>query len=401
MRILAITNLYPRPGRETFAAFNRQQFAALAEGHELAVVAPVPWTEEWADRRIGRAVPGADTSPSGIAIRHPRFYFTPKILRPWYGEFFLASIRAGVRRLIEEFRPDAVLGCWAHPDGWAAARLAREAGLPCVIKVVGSDVLVAGRGGRRGARVAEALRSADAVVAVSRHLAAEVVAKGVDPARVRVVPSGLDASLFSPGDRGEARARVGLDGDDRPVILFVGNLLLSKGAGVLLEAMKAPALGRSGARCILVGRGKDEARLRAMVAKAGLAARVRFAGPRPHRDLPDWYRAADVVALPSFSEGIPNVLLEASACGRPFVATRVGGIPEIADRAASRLVPPGDPGALAVAIAEVLGWGPGPASTWSSWAESAELLAGVLRSARDAHDRAGDGGDGGAGGPGR
>src|SRR6202043_67277 len=102
--------------------------------------------------------------------------------------------------------------------------------------------------------------------------------------------------------------------------------------------------------CTLVGRGRDERRLRELVARQHLAERVHFAGPRPHAELPDWYRACDVVALPSFSEGIPNVLREASACGRPFVASRVGGIPEMADPSSSLLVEPGSVEGLADAL---------------------------------------------------
>ena len=79
---------------------------------------------------------------------------------------------------------------------------------------------------------------------------------------------------------------------------------------------------------------------------------MRFLGSLPQSQLPHWYRAADVFVLPSRSEGVPNVLLEASACGVPWVASRVGGIPEIAHLAMSRLVAPGEAAALADAMRE-------------------------------------------------
>lgn len=165
------------------------------------------------------------------------------------------------------------------------------------------------------------------------------------------------------------------------MVLFVGNLLMSKGVGVLIEALAV--LGRQGVvpQCLIVGRGRDEGRLRKMIEKLSLRGNVVLTGTKPHAELPDWYRACDLVALPSFSEGIPNVLLEASACGRPFVATHVGGIPEIAGETTSRLVPPGDPEALARAIAEVLQWGPIPASPVASWDDSARDLAKILQTA--------------------
>jgi glycosyltransferase involved in cell wall biosynthesis len=109
----------------------------------------------------------------------------------------------------------------------------------------------------------------------------------------------------------------------------------------------------------LVGAGPLEEQLRTAARASGLGERVSFHGAIAHADLPDWFRAADLFVLASRSEGVPNVLLEAAACGLPFVASRVGGIPEIASLGASRLVPPEQPGALAMAITDMLA-DPGP-----------------------------------------
>src|SRR5262249_5338263 len=89
-------------------------------------------------------------------------------------------------------------------------------------------------------------------------------------------------------------------------------------------------------------------------ADRGVGGRVRFHGVIAHDQLPVWFRAASLLALTSRSEGVPNVLLEASACGTPFVASRGGGVPEVAHLAASRLVPPEDPDSLATAIGDMI-----------------------------------------------
>jgi teichuronic acid biosynthesis glycosyltransferase TuaC len=385
MRILAITSLYPRPGRESFAAFNRQQFRALAAENELRVIAPVAWTEEWRDRWKGRRTPRPGHNPDGIWVTHPRYYFPPKVLSHRYGECFLASIRASAAWLLEEFAPDVLLSCWAHPDGWATAQLARQAGLPSVIKVIGTDVLVLPRHPRRRTRVVEGLSQADRVVAVSRDLADQVIRLGVDPLKVAVVSEGVNTRLFRPGAQAEARVRLGMDGET-PSILFVGNLLLSKGAGVLIEACRLLADRGMQFRCDLVGQGRDEHRLRTLIARQRLGDRVTLVGIRPHTELPAWYQACDLVVLPSASEGIPNVLRESLACGRPFVATRVGGIPEIADPAICRLVAPGAIAELATAIEEVMASRPSAEAVlaWSdqcniSCEESARRLAEQLQ----------------------
>src|SRR4051812_3207138 len=123
MRILAITNLYPRPGHETLAPFNRRQFAALAQHHELAIVAPILWTEGLRDRWAGRKPPPRDRNSDGILVDYPWYYYTPKMFEHHYGAFFLASVRGAVERMRTELDPDVVLASYAHPDGWAAARL--------------------------------------------------------------------------------------------------------------------------------------------------------------------------------------------------------------------------------------------------------------------------------------
>ena len=106
-----------------------------------------------------------------------------------------------------------------------------------------------------------------------------------------------------------------------------------------------------------------------------------FAGSQPQDRLPDWYRAADLMVLPSLSEGLPNVLREAGACGTPFVASNVGGIPELADSQCDRLVPVGDVAALAEAMATGLSRERPVvrAAKSKSWAESADALVDVIR----------------------
>ncbi len=222
MRILAVTNLYPRPGHETIASFNLQQFRALAAEHELSVIAPVQWTERLVDRFGGRHTPARRTDEAGFAVRHPTYYYPPKVLQSLYGECYQASVRREFERAVAEFRPDVVLGCYAHPDGWAVVRLAHKAGLPAVLKIVGTDVLVTALNPARRRKVAEALSRADGVAAVSRDLAEHAIALGAHPDRVHVVPEGIDTGMFCPGDRAESRSRLGLPAGV-PTVLFVGN----------------------------------------------------------------------------------------------------------------------------------------------------------------------------------
>lgn len=385
MRVLALTNLYPTPYQPNRATFNRQQFRALAAEHEVRVIAPIAWTGEWAARRRNRGA--AEALPAdrrrvfdGMLVHHPRYAFTPKILRGLYGRFMANSVRRCFHEAAADFRPDVVLGCWAYPDGWAAVRLAREAGLPVAIKAHGSDLLTIDDQPARRRRTVEALRGADAVIAVSSHLAAQAIAMGADRDRMHVVRNGIDAETFRPGPRDEARRQLEIVCAD-PLILFVGNLVPVKAIDVLIDALASLAHQGRRFQCSLIGDGPLRTPLQARIDSLGLGERVRLLGPRPQRELPSWYRAADLVVLPSLSEGIPNVLLEAAACGTPFVASRVGGIPEIAPD--ETLVPAGDREALAERMSVFLDPTTRPASsmkhTPSSWRESAQALGAALR----------------------
>ena len=355
MRILALTNLYPNPFQPHRATFNRQQLRALAARHPVAVISPIAWTDELAARRAGAAPlpPGRKVTIDGITVEHPRYLFPPKVLRGRYGHFFRRSVSPAFRRALAEFGPDLVFAPWAYPDGWAAVDLGHRAGLPVAIKVHGSDILGLDAYPGRRRRTAEALGRADAVIAVSRDLAARVIGLGADPARVRVVSDGIDRDLFHVGPRDEARRRLGLD-DGGPIALFIGNLAPVKGLDILVDA--CARLVREGVRfrCFLIGQGPLRPALQREVSRLGLGETVTLLGPRPHDQLPDWFRAATVFVLPSRSEGVPIVLLEALACGTPFVASRVGGVPEISHLGPSRLVPPQDAEALAEALREGL-----------------------------------------------
>jgi glycosyltransferase involved in cell wall biosynthesis len=355
MRILAITNLYPNPFHPERATFNREQFRVLAQEHDLSVICPIAWTDEFTARRAGcpPLPPGRRTEVDGISVEYPRSIFVPRLLRGLYGHFFQWSIRGTFWRQVSDFRPNIILATWAYPDGWATVKLARQARLPVVLKVHGSDVLEMEKysGRRRG--TIEALRGADRVVAVSRDLARRTVELGIDPGRVRLIYNGVDGAVFFPGDRDAARARLGLE-PSRPILLYVGNLLPVKGPDLLIDA--AGLLANRGVEFHLhvIGKGPLRETLERRAADRGIASQIVFHGPVGHDRLPDWFRAANMLVLPSRSEGVPNVLLEAAACGTPFVAARVGGVAEIAHLGASYLVPSGDPAALAGAICEVL-----------------------------------------------
>ena len=193
-----------------------------------------------------------------------------------------------------------------------------------------------------------AARWADAIVCVSEAERNRGVEAGVR-GPFRVIPNGIDLQALEPAtdvDRSEARRRLGLDSES-PLAVCVGRLSRQKGQDLLLAAWPAVRRAAPGAGLVLVGDGPD----RATLERRGVAG-VRFAGLRT--DVPDWLAASEAVVLPSRWEGMPLVVLEAMARCRSVVAAAADGVREALPDEAGAIVPIGDPGALAAAVAERL-----------------------------------------------
>ncbi|MDA8434591.1 MAG: D-inositol-3-phosphate glycosyltransferase [Actinomycetales bacterium] len=194
-----------------------------------------------------------------------------------------------------------------------------------------------------------------------------------DPEHVAVVHPGVDLDVFSPGDRARARARVGVAAD-RTVLLFVGRIQPLKAPDVLVRAAAAmvarmPSL-RDTLEVVICGgpSGSGLAHphaLEDLAVELGVHDLVRFVPPVGRAMLADWYRAADVCVVPSYSESFGLVAVEAQACGTPVVAARVGGLPTaVADGVSGLLVDGHDPAVWAETLCSVVG-DPGRLARWS------------------------------------
>ena len=378
MRVLAITKIFPNAAEPLSAPFNRQQFSALAGLCDLTVLATIPWfpgaglVSRWSSAGKLATVPSRETI-AGIEVRHPRTLFIPRLAHAAWGPLYAASIAPQLTAYRN--RVDVVLGSWAYPDGFAAVIAARLLGVPCVVKLHGSDVNVIAKLPGPRALTRWALPRAARVVAVSRALADEVVELGVARENVRVVMNGVDADLLQPRDRAAARKELGLP--DGPLALYVGNLKEEKGILDLVAAW--PKVGVPGATLVVVGGGPLKDRV--------VCDRLMAVGPKPLPEIPTGMAAADVLVLPSHVEGTPNVVLEALASGRRVVGSAVGGVPDLLTRPElGALVPPHDPDALAAALATALRTPYDPAETArlgarGGWAASAAALHAVLAEA--------------------
>ncbi len=194
-------------------------------------------------------------------------------------------------------------------------------------------------------------RAVDAVIAISEGVRTALIRVGVRAERIRVVPSGIDARALAapPAARAAVRREWGL-GDDEVAVVALGALEVRKGHAVLLAAAAGLASAAPRLRYVFCGEGRQAKALAG--AAAALDGAVEMVGFR--RDVAACLAAADIVALPSLQEGLGVAALEAMAAGRPVVASRVGGLAEaVVHEETGLLVPPGDPTALAAALARL------------------------------------------------
>ena len=180
---------------------------------------------------------------------------------------------------------------------------------------------------------------------------------GDPPGRIEIVAPGVEHALFAPGDRRGARRALGLG--DHPVLLFVGRIQPLKGADVAVRALAA--LNRPDAVLLVVGGasgndgGSEVDRVHRLIDELGVRSQVRFVPPQQHHILSTYYRAADVVLVPSRSESFGLVALEAAACGTPVIASAVGGLLTLVDDGDTGFLVPGrDPDEFARLAARLL-----------------------------------------------
>jgi teichuronic acid biosynthesis glycosyltransferase TuaC len=386
LRVLTIASLFPDESRPVFGVFVERQTLGLGarEDVSLEVIAPIgipPWplSRHARYRALSRLPRHEDWN--GLSVHRPRFPVIPGANGRASGALMARAILPIARRLHAERPFDVVDAEFFFPDGPAAMRVAQALGLPYSVKARGADIHYWGQQPATADAVREAGLNADGLLAVSEAMKRDMAALGMSADRIRVHHTGVDLDRFAPGNRTALKAELGISG---PMVACVGALIPRKGQAILIEALA----GLPDVTLIIVGQGPDRAALEAQAQRLGSAERVRFTGSLPHEGIAQILAAADVMALPSASEGLANAWVEALACGTPIVITDAGGAREVVRSAETGRVVARTPGAIAGAIAALIA-DPPPAAlvraaaerfTWASNTQALfDHLSGIVR----------------------
>jgi len=354
MNLLFLSMTFPDAVNRTRGSYNLALCRSLAKAHRVQICSPRPWPEVLRMKLRGKSFePGVDVHDAGLTAEYPCYWYAPKLTQKQSGKILWQSSRRTVLAQAKRARPDVVLSYWAHPDGEAGLRAARETGAAAATIVGGTDALILPHRPGRGPFVRRVLSESETVFTVSEGLRNAVLDLGANPDNVHVMYQGVDPDLFHTGDQRAARRTLGLS-FNRPMLLWVGRMVDIKRLDLLLDACKLLKNKGTEFDLSLVGNGELRSNTESRIHQLGLEDNVHCVGAVPYSQTAQWYRAANVTVMSSDSEGLPNVLRESLACGTPFVSTNVGSISEIADPSWSILTRKGDAGELAEAMATSL-----------------------------------------------
>jgi hypothetical protein len=334
LKVLVFAFMYPNIVKPNLGIFIHNQVKSLIQqGSEVVVVSPIPWVPGllcWRKRWDGyRNIPKEEYY-FDIPVFHPRYFRTPggKWVYPWEGFSMYLGCKNLISSLHKKFKFDIIHAHRIIPDGYCATLLGKKLNIPVVCSARGGDTYLAPfQNHLCYLSFKKVISSCSKIITVSNSLRDIVLNNGVKYP-VEVVHNGCDVDSFHYIDKAVARKKLNLL-LDRKIFLFVGHIISSKGVLELVKAFHQIKKNDPSSFLIMIGFGDCKDKIEAEIKSRNLYDSVLLPGYVPHEKLPLWINASDIFVLPSYQEGLPNVVLEAMACRKPVIATRVGGIPEI------------------------------------------------------------------------
>jgi teichuronic acid biosynthesis glycosyltransferase TuaC len=376
MKLLSLSSVYPNPQEPGLGLFVRSRLEQMARLAEVQVIAPIPLIDY---SKVGQVL-SPTLAPGPLEVSHPRWLYPPRGTPVNVLCQFLRLLPL-VRSIRRRFPFDLIDAHFGYPEGATAALLAAAFGVPFTITLRGSEPMFAASPFRRKV-LRWAMRRAHHVISVSDELRNFAISQGVAPSRATTVPNGIDPRVFYPRKTHADRAP--------RTLLSAGELIEAKGHHLVIRATKALLERGHDVQLLIAGgvaRGGTpyERELKRLTAELGLEESVRFLGWVDRQTLPELLSAADLFCLASFTEGWPNVVNEALACGTPVVASAVGGVRAmLASGRYGIEVPPRDLTALIDALDSGLNqsWDRAAISAWGqsrTWEAVASEVIGIHR----------------------
>lgn len=333
MKVLTYTTLFPSSILPIHGIFILERMRRVAELCMLKVVAPIPYfpplrvNSKW--YLYSQATRYRKFSE--IEIFYPKYFITPKIGMIFYGLFLFFSTVKIVSQIARKHDFDLIDAHYIYPDGLAAILLGKVLKKKVILSARGTDINLYPKFPLIKRQIVYTLKHADKIIAVCQALKGQMMELGIAEEKIKVISNGVDITKFFPVDQTAARKQLNLP-LDKKIILSVGHLIERKGFHFIIDALRVIKKENKLAELpllVIVGEGEYRPILEKQIRDLNLESDVMLIGTKPHDQLNLWYNSCDIYCLASSREGWPNVLLEAMACGKPVVATRVWGVSEV------------------------------------------------------------------------
>jgi len=318
--ITIISNLFPTPWDPLRASFNKQQFERLSEHYTINMVVPVPWYIFFRKK--------TSTSVSTLNTKYIPFFYIPGLLRFLNPIFLLISLIIGLFPYKGLIKSDLFLLSWAYPDAVAGTILAKLFNKKTIVKIHGSDINEFLIDTKKRIQIKWALSRSHKIISVSQALINKLTQIGIPNTKTTCIYNGVNHEIFRPLDKSTCRTTLNIN-PINPAILFIGNLKKAKGCIEFINAVSKIRQSGQDISAYIIGSGSIHHELKELIHTNKATGYIHLIGPVSHELLPSWINACDIFCLPSYMEGVPNVVLEAISCGKPCVASNIGGIPEI------------------------------------------------------------------------
>ena len=352
LKLLFISNLFPDSNNPNRGSDNAVLLRMIERWCDIRVIAPRPALPFSGAGRFHPCLEDKQFAPI-----YPTVHYLPKIGGPVNHLFMANDLRAAIMQARKQFAFDIILCSWIYPDACAVAKLSKELDFKFVAIAQGTDIHQYLRMPTRRRIIQKYLPRAEAVITRSAQLATMLEQAGFDKRKLQIIYNGVDFRTFHPSDKLDARREMKIS-ESATVLLFVGNFLPIKNPKLLI-AMHAELSRLQPQRTfelIMLGSGPLQPEMQRYAEALGYGKRVSMPGRKPPAKVARYMQAADVLCLSSQNEGLPNVILEAFACGLRVVSTNVGGISEAVNAPAfGVLVERHTPQSFAHAVATVLG----------------------------------------------
>lgn len=324
-KLLVVSNLYPLPWDNTWGMFNKQQVKFLSEYFDVTVLCPVPFSQAITHKLFSAKKMYVDD----ILVYYFPFYYIPKMFKSFQHKSLYFCLNVFCKRYVSD--SDILLSTWLYPNGIATVKFAKDIGAKHFIKIHGSDVNVQLDDSSIRDLVKLKIKESSGILSVSENLVVELQNKISENVNHMVIYNGVNKSVFNTNDSKKTTH-----------FLYIGTLKKSKGVWDLLLAYHSYKSDGGIIPLLLIGKGILEKEIDEYIDSNALSDCVTLIKGVAHSEIVKYIKDCKALCLPSYNEGVPNVVLESLSCGKPVLVSKVGGIPEIVNEKNSVFVNVGD-----------------------------------------------------------